>query len=76
MRWLWWQIQDRIETKATLDLEIEQQQETVKRLRETTWGILLHEDDNGQFMVLPVGTLEDPDWRLGERPAVRLWRKL
>ena len=75
MQWLWWQIESRIETKVSLELEIEQQQETVERLQETTWGIRLQETPEGRFVVLPPGTLDSPPWTVGGRPAVRLSTK-
>ena len=75
MQWLWWQIESRIEIKAVLELEIEQQRETVERLQETTWGIQLQETPEGRFVVLPPGTLDSSPWTVGGRPAVRLSTK-
>ena len=75
MQWLGWQIQSRIETKASLELEIERQRETVKRLQQSSWGIRLQESPQGRFVVLPPGTLDHPPWRVGGRPAVRLSTK-
>lgn len=75
MQWLWWQIESRIETKATLEREIEQQRETVERLQQSTWGIRLQETPEGRFVVLPPGTLDHPPWTVGGRPAVRLLTK-
>ena len=72
MQWLGWQIQSRIETRASLELEIERQRETVKRLQQSSWGIQLQESPEGRFVVLPPGTLDHPPWRVGGRPAVRL----
>ena len=73
MQWLWWQIESRIETKASLEREIEQQRETVERLQQSTWGIRLQETPEGRFVVLPPETLDAPPWTVGGRPAVRLW---
>ena len=54
-------------------MEIKEQQRTVERLKETTWGVVLHEGNEGRrFVVLPPGTLEDPPWTVGGRPAVDL----
>jgi hypothetical protein len=75
MQWLGWRIQNRIETKAALELEIERQRETVKRLKQSSWGIRLQETPRGRFVVLPPGTLDHPPWRVGGRPAVRLSTK-
>ena len=52
-------IQSRIETKASLELEIER----------------LQESPEGRFVVLPPGTLDHPPWTVGGRPAVRLSTK-
>jgi len=69
------QIKRRIETKASLELEIERQRKTVERLQQSTWGIRLQETPKGRFVVLPPGTLDRPPWRVGGRPAVRLSTK-
>ena len=61
-----WDIQQKIETRRELAAEIEQQQKTVERLHETTWGVVLVEDEQGiRFVVLPEGTRVDPSWILG-----------
>ena len=72
-RWYANQIQSLIETKAALQVEIQEQRRTVERLKETTWGVVLHEGEQGRkFVVLPKGTLENPPWTVGGRPAVPL----
>ena len=54
-------IQQKIELRRALTVQIEQQQRTVERLRETTWGVVLTEDEQGRrFVTLPQGTLEGP----------------
>lgn len=64
--YLSWDIQQKIETRRELAAEIEQQQQTVERLGETTWGVVLVEDEQGtRFVVLPEGTRVDPSWILG-----------
>ena len=72
-RWLSNNIQNLIETKAVFQVEIEEQRRTVERLKETTWGVVLHEGEEGRkFVVLPKGTLDYPPWTVGGRPAVPL----
>ena len=62
-----------IQALAALQVEIEEQRRTVERFKETTWGVVLHEEKDGRkFVVLPTGSLKDPPWTLGERPAVLL----
>ena len=67
-------IQQKIETRRELAAEIEEQQKTVERLGETTWGVELVEVDGGRrFVVLPEGTfLEDPPLIVGGQPWVEL----
>ena len=72
-RWYANQIQSLIGTKAVLQVEIKEQRQTVERLKETTWGVVLHEGEQGRkFVVLPKGTLDYPPWTVGGRPAVPL----
>lgn len=72
-RWLSNEIEGLLQTRAELTVEIEEQQRTVERLKQTTWGVALHEgNEGGRFVVLPPGALEDPPWTVGGRPAIRL----
>ena len=72
-RWLSSDIKSLLETRGALSAEIKEQQRTVERLKETTWGVVLHEGKGGRrFAVLPAGTLERPRWTVGGRPAVNL----
>ena len=72
-QWLSSNIESLLDTRAELTVEIEEQQRTVESLKETTWGVVLHEGTEGRrFVVLPPGTLEDPPWTVGGRPAIRL----
>ena len=73
-RWLSNSIENLIETKAVLQMEIKEQRRTVERLKETTWGVFLHEGEEGRkFVVLPAGSLPNPPWTVGGRPAVPLF---
>ena len=72
MHWLATSIQGRIETLATLDVQIEDARETLAEIEETTWGVTLLETDRGRFVVLPEGTLDHPPWTVGGRPALKL----
>ena len=54
-------------------MEIEEQRRTVERLKETTWGVVLHEGEEGRkFVVLPESTPENPLLTMDGRPTVRL----
>ena len=73
-RWYANHIQSLIETKAVLEFEIQEARQTVERLKETTWGVVLHEGEEGRrFAVLPAGSIQDPPWTVGGRPAVPLF---
>ena len=72
MRWLSASIQSRIETLATLKVQIDQAQATLVEIEETTWGVTLREIDGERFLVLPAGALEDPPWTVGGQPALKL----
>ena len=72
-RWLTSNIESLFEKRTELSVEIEEQQRTVERLKETTWGVVLHEGSQGKkFVILPHGSLKDPPWTVGGRPAVLL----
>ena len=75
MRWLSRSIQDRIETLAMANVRAEQARETLAQLEVDTWGIALREIEGDRFVVLPTGSLADPLWRVGGRPAVKLSRE-
>ena len=70
--WLSAGIQSRIETLATLDVQIEDARETLAKIEETTWGVTLLEIDGERYVVLPGGTLEHPPWTVDGRPALKL----
>ena len=73
-RWYANQIQSLIETRGALEFEIQEARQTAERLKETTWGVVLHEGEEGRrFVVLPAGSLPNPPWTVGGRPAVPLF---
>ena len=72
MHWLSASIQTRIETLATLEVQIEGGRETLAEIEDTTWGVTLLEIDGERFVVLPDGTLANPPWTVGGRPALKL----
>ena len=72
MHWLSTGIQSRIETRAVLDVQIEEARETLAGIEQTTWGVTLVETGRGRFVVLPEGTLEHPPWTVDGRPALKL----
>ncbi len=72
MQWLSRSIQDRIETAAELGREIEDARRTLAQLEVDTWGIVFHEIEGERFVVVPDRALDDPPWRVDDRPALKL----
>ena len=72
MRLLWTAIEWKVETLAALNVDIEQARQTLTGIEETTWGLELMEIDGARFVVLPAGTLNNPPWTVGGRPALKL----
>ena len=72
MHWLSVSIQSQIETLAVLEVRIDAARETLAEIEDTTWGVTLRELDGERFVVLPDGTLANPPWTVGGRPALKL----
>ena len=72
MHWLWTTIEQRLQTLAVLNVDIEQARETLAQIEDTTWRVRLREIDRERFVVLPAGSLSNPPWTVGGRPAVKL----
>ena len=76
MRWLSRSIQNRIETRAELNRDIEDARWTLAQLEVDTWGLVFHEIKGERFVVVPDGVLADPPWWVdGDRPALKLSRE-
>ena len=72
-QWLSSSVESHIEARAAIRLEIEQEQRTLEQLRAQTWGVWLHEAEDGvRHVVLPLGTFEDWPWTVQGQPAIRL----
>ena len=72
IRWLSRSIQDRIETAAGLDRDIEHARRTLAQLEVDTWGLVFHKIKGERFVVVPDGMLADPPWRVVDRPALKM----
>ena len=70
--WLWTTIEQQIETLTVLRVNIEEARATLARIEAATWGVTLREIDGERFVVLPAGTLSNPPWTVGGRPALKL----
>ena len=71
-RSLWTTIEQQMETSAALDVDIKEARATLARIEAATWGVTLTEIDGERFVVLPPGTLSNPPWTVGGRPALKL----
>ena len=74
-QWQSSRVESLTQRRAQLEAEIGRFEATVQRLKDQTWGVQLVEDDQGPLVVLPQGTLENPQWTVGGLPAVPLPRK-
>lgn len=76
--WLTTEIGSMLQQSARLDVQIEEQRETLERITATTWGVEFVDNAQGRFLVAPVGALFDVErWTFGrgtprERNAVRI----
>ena len=57
-RWYANQIQSLIETRGALEFEIQEARQTVERLKETTWGVVLHEGEEGRRFADPASRVD------------------
>ena len=70
----------RVRTLMELETRIERQELTLERLEAKTWGLDLHETNNGKYVLLPPGARvldhnnrpAAPAWTVGAQPAVKL----
>jgi len=53
-------------------VDIEEARATLARIEDTTWRLELREIEGERFVVLPAGTLSNPPWTVGGRPALKL----
>ena len=72
MHLLWTAIEWRVETLAALNVDIEQARQTLTEIEETTRGLELREIEGERYVVLPAGSLRNPLWTVGRRPALKL----
>ena len=72
MQFLSYQITSQTETLGQLQLQMESKRQTLQILQDKTWGVTLHQDKQGRFVVLPPGTNPKISWIVDGRPALIL----
>ena len=76
LQWQSSRVQRLLETQEALRLAIAQEQQTLDQLQAQTWGVWLHEAEDGtRHVVLPVGTFSrdvEWPWTVRGQPAVPL----
>jgi hypothetical protein len=75
MQWLSRSIQDRIEERSMVDLQIEGGREMLTEIEKTTWGVGLREVGGLRYVTLPTGTPVLTAFIVDGRPYVELPRK-
>ena len=62
------------EELKSLKASIQAEEATLAKMKSKTWGLSLHEDTNGRFIVLPKGIRVDTEqtWTVGKNAAIRL----
>ena len=75
MQWLSRSIQDRIEERSLVDVQIAGGREMVAEIEETTWGVGLREIDGVRYVTLPRGTPVLTAFTFDGRPYVELRRE-
>ncbi|MHB8989214.1 MAG: hypothetical protein ACYC6S_10595 [Desulfobulbia bacterium] len=72
MQFLSSQITTQTEKLGQLQLQMESERQTLQILQDKTWGVTLHQDKQGRFVVLPPGANPKISWSVGGRPALIL----
>ena len=75
MQWLSRSIQDRIEERSLVDVQIAGGREMVAEMEETTWGVGLREIDGVRYVTLPRGTPVLTAFTFDGRPYIELSRE-
>ena len=71
-QWLSSNIQNLLETRTALQIDIEEARQTIERIEQDTWGVTLVEVNGQRFAMLPESTPENPLGIMDGRPTVRL----
>jgi hypothetical protein len=75
MRWLSRSVQNRIEERSMVDLEIAGGRGMLAEIEETTWGVGLREVNGVRYVTLPAGTPVLTAFMVDGRPYVELSRE-
>lgn len=58
-----------------LKASIQAEKNTLAEMKSKTWGLSLHEDDKGRFIVLLKGTGLETNWTVDKTPAAKIIKK-
>ncbi len=75
MQWLSRSVQDRIEERSMVDLQIAGGREMLAEIEETTWGVGLREVNGVRYVTLPTRTPVLTAFTVDGRPYVELQRE-
>lgn len=74
-RYLAHTIRTQLRQRVAIAKQITQEQKILRLLKDQAWGVTLHQDGHGRFVVLPRGAKIDTTWTWNKRPAIKFWRK-
>ena len=65
-------IQSLIQTRAVIEIDIQEARQTIELLEQATWGVTLVEVNGRRYAILPESTPDNPLLTMDGRPTVRL----
>ena len=57
---------------SSLEQEKKEVMGTLAAMQSKSWGLTLHSDQNGRFIVLPLGSKGSTGWTMGKQSAIKL----
>ena len=56
----------------SLEQEKKEVMGTLSAMQNKSWGLTLHSDQNGRFIVLPLGSKASTGWTMGKQTAIKV----
>lgn len=74
MDWLSNQIQSQLSQYQTYAAAINNQLQTLEKIKAQIWDMTMIENQEGRFLIFPIGTQIDPGWTVGSgrKPAIKI----